>query len=368
MDGHDHFRVISVGDLMIGEHPLSIGRGVLTSWLDHGREPFALISKQLLEGNIVLGNLESVISDVSEKQGYAGRSLRAPPIAASLLKAAGFSVLSIANNHALDHGPSAFDRTCQALQTNGIEPCGLYSDPVVKTLHSEDGDITLRVAIFGASFRPNHMASKPPYRLISNSNLQRKFVGGVRDASRENDIVILQCHWGDEFIHIPSPLQRKWATELIDAGADIIIGHHPHVYQGMEVIRGKPVYYSLGNFLSDMTQPYLRLSAMGQIDIDSEKQIRSTRKPVRLDHHHRPRLSEDVSDRGFLDHVDELVSSFWDTNSSRDYQKLAKRARARYRRDIRREFLFGHDKPMKKIWLALDHIGRLLMRIPGFPD
>lgn len=362
MNPHGYFKVIAVGDVMLGEHPLSIDRGVLTSWLRYGKEPFEFIRKHLLEGDLVLGNLESVISGVSEKSRYARRSLRAPPVGAMLLKKAGFSVLSVANNHAMDHGPSAFERTCKALRENGIEPCGLNSDPVVTTFLSKECQSRIQAAIFGASFRPNQSPFEPLYRIISNIDNWKAFVSDVQDAANEYDIVILQCHWGDEFVNIPSPLQLKAASKLVDAGADIIIGHHPHVYQGMEVIKGKPVFYSLGNFVSDMTQPYLRRSAIAEVDVVVDCSLRPTRKAVRLDSHHRPRISGKLSDDNFLDRVDGLLSHFWKTKSNRDYYKLADSARARYRRDVRQEFLFCGDNPAKKICIAATSIRRFLRK------
>jgi poly-gamma-glutamate synthesis protein (capsule biosynthesis protein) len=73
----------------------------------------------------------------------------------------------------------------------------------------------------------------------------------VTDLASTSDIVIVQMHWGVEYEHKFNPTQQRLAHELIDAGADMIIGHHPHVVQGMEVYKNKPIFYSLGNFIFD---------------------------------------------------------------------------------------------------------------------
>jgi len=73
----------------------------------------------------------------------------------------------------------------------------------------------------------------------------------VEEADLESDLVIVNIHWGVEYEHFFNPYQKEWGRALVDAGADLIIGHHPHVVQGMEIYKGKPIFYSLGNFIFD---------------------------------------------------------------------------------------------------------------------
>jgi len=354
---------LGVGDIMLGEHPLSLGKGVATSWIQDRLNPFGLISELFAEADVLIGNLECVISSNSELMGYKAKSLRAPPSAATLLHDAGFSVVSVANNHTMDHGPRAFKNTCRALERNGVQYCGTELDPIHLHVKNPLNDEELNISVIGVSFRPNQTQFTPLYRLIESERDFLMLCQMVHETSSEADIVILQCHWGDEFITSPSLHQVKIAKELVRNGANLIIGHHSHVYQGLQLIGSSPVFFSLGNFVSDMNQAYLRRAAMAVVEVKPDFKFEAHVRPIRMDDVHRPVLSQIQADYEFLRMVDQRCSMILAGKTNSEYGMLLKRASIRYKIDILLDFILNLGyMPSTKIEIIKDSIRKALSR------
>lgn len=249
----DFLTVATVGDVMMGttwpEEILPPGDGA--GIFDNVRGAF--------EGaDIVFGNLEGVLSDnVTEgKCGKRKKGVRAlcfefrmPTRYARHLEAAGFHAMSIANNHAFDFGLSGIESTVETLCAEGIQPVG----------GSRIASFTVRcktVAIAGFSYSP-----LSPY---SHSVLDiPEAMDTVSELSDEYDLVIVSFHGGAEgreALRIPQEEEVfagerrgdvvRFARAVIDAGADLVIGHGPHVPRALEIYEGKLIAYSLGNFLT----------------------------------------------------------------------------------------------------------------------
>lgn len=348
---------------MLGETPLSLGRGVLTSWIQNGINPFALISDFLTESDVLVGNLECVISSKSELTGYKAKSLRAPPSTVTLLREAGFSVVSVANNHAMDHGPQAFHDTCDLLERNGVAYCGTDLDPITLRVRNTSNEDEISVAVVGASFHPNQTEFAPLYRLIESHSDFTLLCQMVRDASCDAEIVMLLCHWGEEFVTVPSPYQVRVAKELVRNGANLIMGHHPHVYQGLQIIGSSPVFFSLGNFVSDMMQSYLRRAAIAVVEVKPHSKYEARAKPIRIDTAHRPSLSQTKSDYAFLRMVDQDCAMSLAGEAESRYGSMLKQASAKYKRDKLLDFIFNLGyAPSAKIELVKDSITKALYR------
>jgi poly-gamma-glutamate synthesis protein (capsule biosynthesis protein) len=253
----------AVGDIMLGDHSyyLRIGIG---SRLRTGRlaDPFEHVKHLLRKGDIVLGNLETVLSKRTNCHGFNKIDLRGEPSWAKLIAEAGFNVISVANNHAMHHGIGAWYESIRNLRNAGINVVGVKKDPTL-ILKCKG----IRIAILGFSLRPpQYGVLSPPYSLASAEEVRER----VSQAKENADIVILSLHWGDEYCSRPSQEQLQIGESFIRSGATLIVGHHPHVLQGIERKGRAAIAYSLGNFVSDMTAKRSRESAILSLDLSKQ--------------------------------------------------------------------------------------------------
>jgi len=240
----------AVGDIMLARS--------VSSWIteESPAGPFAHVRELLLATDVTVGNLECVLSERgrAEPKGY---TFRAPPLAANGLAQAGFDVLALANNHTLDYGVDALLDTVDALRGAGIEPVGAGRDdteayaPVVV---ERDG---VRLAFLSFGEVPNEAgydmtlwtaaSDKPGIAWVDEERL----AAGIERAQADADIVVVFFHFGNEGWSSPSARQRTVARAAIDAGANLVLGTHPHVLQEVEEYEGGLIAYSLGNFVFD---------------------------------------------------------------------------------------------------------------------
>jgi poly-gamma-glutamate synthesis protein (capsule biosynthesis protein) len=239
----DAVAVVAVGDVMLG-------RGLA----DEPR-PFRAIGSWLQTADIALGNLECVISassspQASEDSPFPG-PLRADPSVTSILRRAGFDLLGLANNHALDLGSEGLAETVSRLEQVGIATVGAGIDPTSAfqpVMYKVEG---VRLAFLAFNAVP-HGRDESGW-MQADWDLERA-TAAVRAARDEADAVIVSVHWGYEYETRVDPIQRRAARSLLEAGADLVIGHHPHVVQTLEVREGRGICYSLGNFVFDQGQ------------------------------------------------------------------------------------------------------------------
>jgi poly-gamma-glutamate synthesis protein (capsule biosynthesis protein) len=236
--------IYAVGDIMLGEQALCYNFGVKSVIKTKGADYlFKEVKDIFRNGDIVFGNLEAPISDYTDKKGFEANFFRADPNVIEGLKNANFNVLSVANNHIMEHGDRTFLSTVSLLKENNITPVGVANKTEILEI---DG---FKIAILAYSFIEDFI-DNPPYNKINSEKKIREDVENIRDFV---DLVILSLHWGYEYVPFPSPEQVEIGRKLIDSGADIIIGGHPHVIQSYEIYKGKPIVYSLGNFIFDHT-------------------------------------------------------------------------------------------------------------------
>jgi len=360
MKANNRCHIIGVGDLMLGEHPLSMGQGVLQSWQNFGREPFQLISEILGKADITLGNLECVISSVTNLGGYHASILRTPPEMAKVLKTAGITAVSVANNHTMDHGVDAFRATCRHLENAGILVCGTKDDPIIIDSNNTEQS-NMRIALFGVSFLQDNITQRPLYTNVVEEGAFENLLDTIRMSRNNVDSIIVMCHWGDEFVTLPSPTQKKLAQQLFDAGADIILGHHPHVYQGMEIIEGKTVAYSLGNFVSDMKQPYLRVSALAEFILKRNQETSMAVYPVKIDRYNRPSISTDTKETEFIETINKRCHEIGFEGYDDFYKREQSIASRKYKRDSLFDFIRNIGVcPGKKIEIIIEALMKKL--------
>lgn len=183
--------------------------------------------------DIVTGNLEGAISDRRAPQ--KAYDFAFDENVAQVLKAKNFDVVSLANNHSLDQGELGYKSTVQSLTAVGIGSTGHQLSPLPVWYTTIDDQRVAMVGVHATTSNYDKVAIKQT----------------IIDAKNGADIVIVQAHWGNEYVERPPLYVQNLATAMIDAGADIIIGHHPHVMQGMTLYKNKPIFWSLGNFIFD---------------------------------------------------------------------------------------------------------------------
>mgnify|MGYP000296472815 CR=1 FL=1 len=237
----DSINLVVVGDIMLGGPPEKLMR--------RGQDPFAHFAQVFKAADIRIGNLECVVSNQGEPEPDKPNVFRVHPRAMRFLSRH-FDALGLANNHSGDYGPVAFADMVERLRQAGV---GFYGggDNLIQAhrpyIIEKKG---VRVAVLGfnefqpRSFEADH--DKPGIAWSEDEQVLRD-IAWARGPGRA-DVLIAVMHWGWEE-PIGNQRQRQLAHLMIEAGVDAVIGGHPHLVQDTEVYQGKPIFYSLGNFV-----------------------------------------------------------------------------------------------------------------------
>ena len=225
-------KLLAVGDVMLGDHPVCIGHGIRSTIEKKGFDFITGGIKDRIQAtDISFGNLETILSDAGYRpEALSSAELRGSPAYASYLSSTGFNLINIANNHCMQHGLVAFKETIDLLKREKMEVIGLMDDGKSNLVIREKGDAKL--AFLGYSLRPEKYSKlDPPYALLDED----KIIEQVVDiAGRFDGSIVVSLHWGEEYLNYPSRKQMLFARRLIDNGASLIFGHHPHVLQGIK--------------------------------------------------------------------------------------------------------------------------------------
>jgi poly-gamma-glutamate capsule biosynthesis protein CapA/YwtB (metallophosphatase superfamily) len=239
----EEFTLAAVGDLMLG------GRAepfVAEFGPDY---PFRDVLPVLQGSDLIIGNLESPISVRGKAVENKKFTLRTGPASVGALKSAGIRVVTLANNHAMDFGPLALQDTLSVLTENGILFTGAGMNledaraPAIvkvkgKTLAFLSYSLTFPLEFFASARRPG---TAPGYDDFVKADIEK-----VRPSA---DLVIVSFHWGAELMPSAKDYQIELGRKAIDWGADLVLGHHPHVLQDIELYKKRLIVYSLGNFV-----------------------------------------------------------------------------------------------------------------------
>ncbi len=247
----EEIKLVFVGDIM-----LSRKIGKLLHERDDYAFPFASTTELIRSADIAFANLENPISTGGILSGSI-YSFRAKPDTVESLNYAGFDVVSIANNHIWDYGKQAFLDTLSNLSGNGIIAVGGGENypqahaPKIIAIEKENWSKPTRIAFLAytnliSSFL-GHASSTPAVARFNDAILQAD-IGLAKELA---DVIIVSFHWGEEYETTHNREQERVAKLAIDAGANLIVGHHPHVVQEVEEYNGAYILYSLGNFVFD---------------------------------------------------------------------------------------------------------------------
>ncbi len=252
------------------------------------------------EADLVVANLECCISERGERWPDPAKPFffRAPPAAVEALAYLGVGAVTLANNHALDFGPTALLDTLEHLAAAGIACVGVGADldaarqPVVLDAGG------LRVGLVGAADHPADFAAGPGVPGIAYAALDRGVPGWLIDtiADADADVVVATPHWGPNMATLPVSHVRAAAPALIDAGARLVAGHSAHIFHGVQRLPGGAVLYNLGDFIDDYAiDRHLRndLGLLWLVQLDTDGPVRLEAVPVALDYCH-TRLADDA--------------------------------------------------------------------------
>jgi len=209
-----------------------------------GRFPWAGFAALFHSATWVAGNLEGAVGKPEDcfPADSASPCFDIPPALMPLLSKAGFRAMGTANNHTADLGAAGIEETRKILRSQGLDALSYQDSPLFLTL----GGHSIAVVAFSAV--PGRDGARVE---IPSVALRQK----LRLARTMAELVVVFVHWGSELLDWPNLDQRHTAEWLVRNGADLIVGHHPHVVQAVECVLGKPVFFSLGNHLFDQKYP-----------------------------------------------------------------------------------------------------------------
>lgn len=279
--------LLFAGDVMLDR---GVEEKIATVGSDDFSFPFRFVRNHIAEADIAFANLEGPISDKGEEKGSI-YSFRMNPRAAAGLKNIGFDVLSLANNHIGDWGREAFEDTMRRLRRADIaySGAGWNTAEAHHAVTIEKNGVSVGYLAF-SDVGPEWMKAEEAYSGISLASVE-SVKKAVAEAKKFNDVVVASFHFGEEYKKEPSNRQRALARAAIDAGAKIVIGHHPHVIQPIEEYHGGVIAYSLGNFVFD--QPFSEDTMEGmmlEVELEGAEIRAIIPHVVKLNEHYQPML------------------------------------------------------------------------------
>lgn len=218
--------ILFTGDIMLG-------RSVMGEAINKNDYlyPFRNVQSFLSNADITFGNLENAVINNCPRQFKGSFSFCTTPEIAKGLQESGVDVVTLANNHSYNFGNLGFEETKKYLSDIGVKSVGYGNLEIIEKNN-------IKFGFLGFDY------------VTSQINIDRD-IGLIKTSDPQVDVLIVSPHWGIEYKSIASSVQSEVAEKMVENGADLIIGHHPHWVQNYEEISGVPVYYSLGNFIFD---------------------------------------------------------------------------------------------------------------------
>jgi poly-gamma-glutamate synthesis protein (capsule biosynthesis protein) len=233
--------------------------------------------------DLTVVNLECPATDVVDPAPKAF-TIRCDPRALPAARRAGIDVANQANNHAYDDGPGGLLDSLNTIPSAGLVAVGAGTDRR-DALRAASFHINGRnVAVLGIDqvLDPMDEVAGPDKPGTAAGHDFALALRAVRDAAASSDLVVVMIHWGIELEARPRPYQVEQAHRMIDAGADVIFGGHSHTLQGMETYRGRPVFYSLGNFVWPSRTSSGSATALAEVVVAADGSIRGRLLPVEI--------------------------------------------------------------------------------------
>ena len=265
--------LMAVGDIMM--HGSNIKAGYVQKTKSYDFTPFfEYMEPVFLEADWVVGNLETPLA--GQEAGFTGYPMfNAPKELAAALKWAGFTMVTTANNHALDRGSKGLLKTIENVKEAGLMQTGTFAGPEDRDTPRilKKGDLSLAMCAYTYGTNGIPIPKDKPY-LINLIDYER--MGRDIDLAKKAgaDFVALSLHFGNEYHRQPSKQQKEAVAKAFEYGADIVLGHHPHVVQPYEIKNSEKgnqvVIYSMGNFLANQLRKYTYLGVVFKVTMEKD--------------------------------------------------------------------------------------------------
>ena len=314
---------VAVGDI---SYSRAVGR-IVTKQKDINY-PFLKMQDYLKGADLVFGNLETPITQGREISDFE-MVFRSNPSTEQALKQAGFSILSLANNHTPNFGEQGLKDTFKYLDVAGIKHvgAGINEKEANQPVFFETKGIKFAFLAY------NDPDVVPTLYEATNTHAGTAFMRidkmaeSVKEAKQKSDFVIISMHSGIEYTNKPNDSQINFAHAAIDAGADLVIGHHPHVVQTMEEYKGKYIFYSLGNFVFDQPQSQETKEGLTvKVYFTKDGINKISLLPIVMKNFAQPQIVDGAEAESILQRLNFPLASetayFWDS-VGRDFQKTS---------------------------------------------
>ncbi|MDD5692860.1 MAG: CapA family protein [Patescibacteria group bacterium] len=309
----------NVGDVILGRHVAYKMR----TYNDY-THPWLKMADLLKKGDITFADLETPLSDrVSPPD--EGMSFIAPQKSIAGLKMAGVDIVALANNHSTNYGVNVFNDTLELLKKEGISYVGggINSEEAYRSLFIERNGLKWGFvdfnSIIGAinatddSAGVAKFAIKPWAEIDDQTDIAR-IKTMIKETKKQADIVVAEFHWGVEYQADPIQSQVNVAHAAMESGADLIVGTHPHVVQGAESYQGKPILYSLGNFIFDQEWSMeTKQGVVAEAYFYSKKLVDIRLIPYQIEDYNQPGLTTE-------DQSNQILNRIFTASISKEFQ------------------------------------------------
>ncbi len=295
--------VAAVGDLMMSSWIIDV---VAENGVDF---PFDSTRHFIAPMDVAIANLEAPLTANGERFEDKKYTFKVPPNFINGIANAGFDVVTMANNHIVDFGCEGILDSFAALEGAGLYHCGAGRNrdeacaPTIVDVHG------VRVAFIGFSMTYPDDFWATAVRCGTCYPTEELLFEVIRQAEEQADLTVVSFHWGAEKYTTPRDYQKKFGRLAIDFGADLVLGHHPHVLQGLELYQGKLIAYSLGNYVFASYSNTARSSMVVQAQIDQTGLLFAKIIPLNVHNHStnfQPVALRGQSRQNVLDELNEL--------------------------------------------------------------
>ena len=309
--------MVAVGDIMLSR---VVADKMTRNGVDY---PFASTTVFLNDADITFGNLETSIT-AGRHIGSGEMVFRADPLSAGALSRAGFDIVSLANNHTPNFGSKGLLDTFSYLTLSNIQYVGAGKN----SSEANEAKYIVSKGITFAFLAYNDSDVVPVSYAATEDTAGTAFmridamIEAVKEAKTKADIVIVSMHSGNEYTDVPDVSQSTFAHAAIDAGAELVIGHHPHVVQTMEQYKGKYIFYSLGNFIFDQRYDVTKDGLALKIIFTKDGVETISFHPVHIEDFSQPHFLDGEEAKKVLDRLRYDVSLFSSSNNLENVQSI----------------------------------------------